>query len=599
MLPYHWLSVASVIAAALVVAPHAAQAVRVGTTAAVNPDATGTPPGGETRTLFIGNDIVFEEKIVTAGAGQTQILFLDQSALTVGPNAEVVIDRFVYDPDRSTGELVVSVTKGVFRFVGGKISSTSGSTIRTPTATLGIRGSVVLGSADPLDVVFVAGTSLTVSNPSGGLEMDARSVGRQVVTNGGAPQDAGRASAATLRNYLAALNTAGTGSAPKLPTDVGAAAGLGDQLPGDSIVHFSAANRAIGGSTTSLQPGTAGGASEIRNAVETAANEQIRQEIIEGGTGSNPGSGLGVIFGGLPSAPAGPPGPRTSGTIEGYGTSLRFTYDGTDDPISVLANSENLNGSIVAAGGPTPTLTIERSVEGEHVAASLDLYTLFEFGNGRSANSLFFDDKTFAVVLTPSGPSGTPGGPTNIMITHNLVQGLDGIDESKLCSCEFLTWGYWASDRPAASANEIPGQRDLVALGTWVAGNLPTAADIPTTGSASYAGHVVGSVVDNGQYRMATGSMTASFDFGQRTGSMNLSDFDSRDYSGTASGVTNRMVVGMTSTDGHVSGNVVGSFARNGNDPVGGVIGDLILNGTNGSGGGYVAVGTVAGQKTN
>jgi len=80
---------------------------------------------------------------------------------------------------------------------------------------------------------------------------------------------------------------------------------------------------------------------------------------------------------------------------------------------------------------------------------------------------------------------------------------------------------------------------------------------------------------------------------------MNLSDFDSRDYSGTASGVTNRMVVGMTSTDGHVSGNVVGSFARNGNDPVGGVIGDLILNGTNGSGGGYVAVGTVAGQKTN
>src|SRR3546814_16097828 len=94
---------------------------------------------------------MFEERIVTTSVGQTQVLFVDQSSLTVGPNAEVVIDRFVYDPDRTTGELVVSVTKGVFRFVGGKISASNGATIRTPTAKLGIRGSVVLASAAPLE----------------------------------------------------------------------------------------------------------------------------------------------------------------------------------------------------------------------------------------------------------------------------------------------------------------------------------------------------------------------------------------------------------------------------------------------------------------
>ncbi|MET4698718.1 hypothetical protein ABIE65_001740 [Constrictibacter sp. MBR-5] len=596
MRPYHWLTVASVIAAALAVAPQAADAARVGTTAAVNPEATGTPPGGATRTLFIGQDIVFEEKIVTAGAGQTQILFLDQSALTVGPNSEVVIDRFVYDPDRSTGEMVVSVTKGLFRFVGGKISSTSGATIRTPTATLGIRGSVVLGASDPLDIVFVAGSTLNVSNASGNLNMDSRSIGRRVVTNGGAPQDGGSASAATLRSYLAALNTPGSGSAPEQPTDVGARAGLGNRLPGGSILHFAAANYATGGSTSNLQPGTAGGASQIRDVVETGANTQVRDAVTGGGSHS-PGGGLGGIFGGLPSAPGGSPGTRTTDTIEGYGTSLRFTYDGTGDPIALLSNSTDLEGVIVAAGSPTPTLTIERSVEGDHIDADLRLDRLYEFGKGRSVNSLFFDDDTFAAIISPNGPGGTPGGPVTVMVTHDLLQAPQGVDETKLCSCSFLTWGYWAADVPGASSSETPGQRDLVALGTWVAGKLPTAADIPTTGTASYAGHAVGSVVDNGQFRMATGSMTANFDFGTRSGSMHINDFDNRDYTGSASAVTNRMSINVISSDGNVSGNVVGSFARNGSDPVGGVIGDLILSGTNGSGGSYVGVGTIAGQK--
>lgn len=590
MRPTHWLSVATVIAAAVSATSNPATAARVGTTAAVNPSVTGTPPGAATRTLFIGTDIAFEERIVTTDVGQTQILFLDQSSLTVGPNAEVVIDRFVYDPDRSTGELVVSVTKGVFRFVGGKISSSSGATIRTPTATLGIRGSVILGDADPFDVVFVAGNTLQVTTPSGSLDMDARSVGRRIVLQNGTPRDGGRASADFLRNRLAVLNTPGGGSAPEQPTDVRAAGGLGSRLPGQSILHFAATNSAVGGAAGVLLPGTAGGGSEIQEAVQTGANSQVREQA--GGGGPGPGPGPGGLFGGLPSNPGGQPGPRTTETIQGYGTTLSFTYDGTTDPVAFLSNANNLNGEIVAAGDATPTLTIERNVQSNHVAATLDLFRTFEFGRGFSANSLFFDDKTFAAILSPDGPGGSASRPRTIMVTNNLLTGLAGIDETKLCTCAFLTWGYWAADLPVQTGTGT--QNELYALGTWVAGRLPGAADIPTTGTASYTGHAVGSVVDNGQFRMATGSMNANFDFGARTGSMNINDFDGRDYSGTASAVTNRVYVGMTSTDGQVSGNVVGSFARNGNDPVGGVIGDLILNNASGT---YKAVGTVAGQR--
>ena len=38
---------------------------KVGVNSAVNPEAQGTPPGGTTRKLVIGQDVVFNERITT------------------------------------------------------------------------------------------------------------------------------------------------------------------------------------------------------------------------------------------------------------------------------------------------------------------------------------------------------------------------------------------------------------------------------------------------------------------------------------------------------------------------------------------------------
>src|SRR5580765_246132 len=69
---------------------------RVGVHSAVNPDVTGAPPGATPRRLVIGQDAVFNEHITTAANGQTQVLFLDQSSMTIGPNSDLTIDQFVY-----------------------------------------------------------------------------------------------------------------------------------------------------------------------------------------------------------------------------------------------------------------------------------------------------------------------------------------------------------------------------------------------------------------------------------------------------------------------------------------------------------------------
>src|SRR5215469_11536657 len=72
---------------------------QVGVTSAVNPDVTGARPGAAAKTLVLGENVIFNEHIQTAAKGQTQLLFLDASAMTIGPNSDLTIDKFVYDPD--------------------------------------------------------------------------------------------------------------------------------------------------------------------------------------------------------------------------------------------------------------------------------------------------------------------------------------------------------------------------------------------------------------------------------------------------------------------------------------------------------------------
>jgi hypothetical protein len=132
----------------MLLTPAVALSETVGSAAAVKPASTGTPPGGSPRTLQPGTNIVDRERITTSGSGSLQVMFLDKTTMTVGPNSDVVIDEFVYRPGGSGNQFVASMTKGALRFVGGQISHNQGATITTPTATIGIRGGVALITHD-------------------------------------------------------------------------------------------------------------------------------------------------------------------------------------------------------------------------------------------------------------------------------------------------------------------------------------------------------------------------------------------------------------------------------------------------------------------
>jgi len=206
--------------------PAAGQQQRVGVNSAVNEQATGTPPGEAARRLVIGQNVVFQERIATSQIGQTQLLFLDESAMTIGPNSDITIDRFVYDPNTGGGQMAMSATRGVLRFVGGKLSKQENAvSLRTSSATLAIRGGVFMMKLAPggeLDVVFVYGDGLTVTGTTG-IAQTVRRPGYAITVAGpgAAPSAPYPAPAGFVAQLLTQLDgrPGGRGGAPILPTE--------------------------------------------------------------------------------------------------------------------------------------------------------------------------------------------------------------------------------------------------------------------------------------------------------------------------------------------------------------------------------------------
>ncbi len=177
---------AGVIATIVCWPQHAGASNEAGVAAAVLPPARGIPPQEDARVLKVGIDVFVNERVQTDEGGKAQLLFFDGSALTIGPNSDVVLDKFVYDPDAKTGELVFSAAKGVFRVVGGKISKKRPITLKTPNAVIGIRGGIAsITVGEEVTATFLFGESLQVT--SNGVTKTAVRPGSRIVVPPQAP----------------------------------------------------------------------------------------------------------------------------------------------------------------------------------------------------------------------------------------------------------------------------------------------------------------------------------------------------------------------------------------------------------------------------
>jgi len=143
---------------------------RAGVAGAVVPQASATRPGAAQQTLAVGAELVRNERIATDASGRAHLLFLDQTAVTLGPSTDLTIDEFVYNPAQDVGSASVTVGRGVMRFVGGRLSKQQDATIRTPVATIGVRGAIAITEVLPnlsTLVLFVYGDRLSIRSSTG------------------------------------------------------------------------------------------------------------------------------------------------------------------------------------------------------------------------------------------------------------------------------------------------------------------------------------------------------------------------------------------------------------------------------------------------
>jgi hypothetical protein len=121
---------------------------KVGVVGAASGQVELKAPGQAGRIASSGQPVFMGDEIKTDEKGRLQILFLDQTVFTIGPKSTLVIDEFVYDPKTNDGKIKASITKGVFRYVSGKIAAKNKDSVsvKLPTATIGFRGTIVGGN---------------------------------------------------------------------------------------------------------------------------------------------------------------------------------------------------------------------------------------------------------------------------------------------------------------------------------------------------------------------------------------------------------------------------------------------------------------------
>ena len=129
---------------------------------------------------------IFSYNTVKTGKGKVAIGFIDDTRVDVTEHSKLIIDEFVYDPNTKTGSLSLKAALGTIRYASGQIAKTSPTNvqIKTPTATIGVRGTdftmtvdeigsstiILLPSCDTNGFCFVG--EITVESDAGQVIMN-------------------------------------------------------------------------------------------------------------------------------------------------------------------------------------------------------------------------------------------------------------------------------------------------------------------------------------------------------------------------------------------------------------------------------------------
>ena len=131
-----------------------------------------------------------QDELRTGSEGRLKVTFRDNTALILGEKASVVIERYIFNPDRGIGETVLQTTRGAFRFASGEIKGLRQRkiAISTPVADIGVRGTEFWGGPinSAYGVLLLEG-EVSFSNRAGRVILSAPGQGTDIPSPLGAP----------------------------------------------------------------------------------------------------------------------------------------------------------------------------------------------------------------------------------------------------------------------------------------------------------------------------------------------------------------------------------------------------------------------------
>jgi FecR protein len=116
--------------------------------------------GGVVR-VTQGDNVFRDEAVRTDIDSTAKIMLLDSTSLSLGPSSSIKIDRFVYSGAGQHGAIAFNFVKGALRFATGNADKAA-YIITTPTATLGVRGTIlrISSTAAKTTVVLEEGAAI-------------------------------------------------------------------------------------------------------------------------------------------------------------------------------------------------------------------------------------------------------------------------------------------------------------------------------------------------------------------------------------------------------------------------------------------------------
>jgi hypothetical protein len=173
--------------AALWALPGGAKAAGIATVVDVVNEGYRTPPGADETAAKTADELVQQEALRTEKESAIQVRFVDGSELSVEQSSEMVLSDYVFDGSAATG--MIDLNNGLFHFKSNG-NDDQGIQLRTPVATIGVRGTEFLVHVDGDDATIIDILDGAVEARPHGTGKSITCIGGQSVLIAGEDEDA-------------------------------------------------------------------------------------------------------------------------------------------------------------------------------------------------------------------------------------------------------------------------------------------------------------------------------------------------------------------------------------------------------------------------